>query len=164
MKTLLARLGLEEQWNALSPRDRLALLGLGGFLACVLIWLLIIAPIQDWRLRADAGYQRSEGDLAWMRANAGRVAAAGTTSSAAQLDSQALLSRVAATARSAELTLSRYQPEGEGVTVELQRQDFNRVIRWLQELRERHGVTVGSLSLTRQENAGYVSGRIRLRA
>ena len=62
------------------------------------------------------------------------------------------------------LVLSRLQPESNGaVSVVLQGQEFNAVIRWLHRLQETNGVSIQRVSLDADGRPGYVNAQLRLR-
>ncbi len=163
LDALMQRSGLGPWLQAQSPRDRLAVYLLTAFLAAVVLWVAVLQPVMQWRAAAAARYEQQLAALTWMQANRGAVVAAANRAGASAGD-QGLLSTVAAQARANRVTLSRYQPESNGqVTVELQDQNFNDVIRWVQRLQTTQGIQVTFVNLQRTERDGYVNGRLRFR-
>ena len=146
----------------LGERDRLAVTGLAAFLALVVIYLAIWRPIAAWQDAADARYQRQLGVLEWMRAHETEARAAARGADAQRDGGNSMLSVVSSTANRAGVKLTRFQPEGSGgVSVVIQNQPFNAVLRWLDDLAD-EGIDVRTLSIDRQGQNGLINGRINL--
>ena len=76
---------------------------------------------------------------------------------------RSLLPTITGTAAAEGLTLSRLQPESNGaVSVVLQAQRFNAMVRWLDGLRENNGVTIQRVSVDAEGQPGYVNAQLRL--
>lgn len=157
------RQGPAGQWYlGLSPRDRLALHVLGGFLGLLLVWALIWIPVREY---ADRSQQRFEGEsrsLAWMQANAARIdPAAGEDE---QVGAGSILSIASAAARRLEITLNRFQPEGErGISVTLDDVPFNASMQWIDVLEREHSIHVAQITIERAEASGTADIRLLLR-
>ena len=163
---------LKQQWQAssaarayheLSERDHLAVLGLAAFLGLVVLYLGIWAPAHNWKTAADERYQRQFSVLQWMRAHEADARASARSAAAAQgSGNNSMLTQVSSTADRAGVKLTRFQPEGGGgVSIVIQNQNFNAVLRWLDDL-ARERIQVRQLSLDRQGQSGLVNGRIKL--
>ena len=161
----VVRKGLE-RFNALEPRDRLAAKALAAFVVCMVASLGVWEPMQSFA--ADARTDRdSNRDLyAWMMATRGQAAAAaGSTAGPRGPTGQTLLTRVSRTAQQHQIKPNRLQPEGEGnVSVWFDAVAFNSLVRWLQELERKEGISVQQISVDRQDKPGLVNARIVLRS
>lgn len=152
------------QWYlGLSERDRLAVLVLAGFVGLLMLWALVIAPIRDWRAQAEQRWLGNLDLLADVQAAQPALRrSAGTGGQAGPSGSQ-LMTMVANSSRAHGLTLARFQPEsGGGVSVSLQGQAFDALVRWLGQLAG-DGVSVAQLTVDAGEASGRVDARVVLR-
>jgi general secretion pathway protein M len=154
------------RWEALAPRERRTLV-LGGFaLAAIVAYLVVWEPLAQsrdaWRTRVVA----AETDLAWMRAAASRLQAAGPGAAPqAATDGRSLLARVDAGAREAGLAsaLLRVEPIAAGqVRVTFEQAGFDALMQWLERMSQQQGVRVTELSVQRADGVGLVDARVSL--
>ncbi len=159
------RQGLD-RFNQLEPRDRFAAKSLAVFLSVVVCYFGAWEPMQTFAEDARADRDRNRDLLTWMvstRAQASQQS--GTTARRAGPTGQMLLTRVSRTAQHHQIKPNRLQPEGEGnVSVWFDGVAFDSLIRWLQELETREGISVQQISLDRQDRPGLVNARIVLRS
>ena len=157
------RPGLAEatrRWSALSPREKVLALVCGIAIATVVVYMAV-TPVLDFRQAALDRQSREFQDLMWMqehRAEANAQASAPASSK----PSDSILSTINAAAKTAGLPLRRIQPEAEGFIVQIDRQPFRKVLRWLDALEARHNVTVVRASVDLHE-PGVVNARFSLR-
>jgi general secretion pathway protein M len=163
-----------ERWHAsvagrwlagLESRDRLIVLSLAGLFAVAVLTLGVIGPIHEWSSKQSARYERQLALLDWMRLNEAPARAAGRKApgGAAATAGGSLLTLVANTAAAQGIQLTRYQPEaGGGVSVVLQRQEFNAIVRWLTAMQREQQVRVRQLSIDAHGEPGLVNARINL--
>ena len=76
---------------------------------------------------------------------------------------EGLLTIVSRTADNAQLKLTRFQPESNGVSVVLQKQSFNDVLGWLDVLEKQEQVLVVQASVDADSLSGRVNARFSLR-
>jgi len=137
------------------------ILALGSAVVLVVLWLGIWKPVSDWRDIEDNRYRSAQTTLDWMRANESRareIARAGS----AQAGERSLIPVITRSAEVQGLQLTRLQPEASGaVSVVLQGQSFNDVVRWLQQLEENNGVTVMRVAFDADTQPGLVNAQIR---
>ena len=151
------------RWFAgLGERDRLAVAALSAFLLVVLVYLAVWLPVSSFAEAADARYRKQEALLGWMKVTEQEARTSSSTSSGPR-SGGSLLTLVANSASEAGVQLTRFQPEASGgVSVVLQNQDFNAVIRWLERLTVREQVVVRQLSIDDQDEPGLINARINL--
>ena len=164
--------GLRNKWRAsaayqnYSGRDlseRRIILGLCLLVCAVVIWGMIWQPLANWSNGEQARHQRQQSLLEWLQANEQDAR------SAAKLEpgdtkADGLLTVVSRTAAQANLKLTRFQPESSGgVSVVLQKQGFNDIVRWLDNLQSNEGVKVVQASLDADALSGRVNARFSLR-
>lgn len=147
----------------LAPRERVMVTTGAVVVAVTLLYLLI------WEPMATAHRQRAEG-LQSARMLSVRIeqAAAQITAGDAgrSIDrNQSLVSAVDQTSRSPILgkTPSRLQPEGDReVKIWFEDVPFANLLRWLQDLETRYGITTSSAEIERGTAPGLVSARLTL--
>jgi general secretion pathway protein M len=162
MKDALAQ--LQARLAQLAPRERLLVIGGGIVLLITLLYLLLWEPLVLAHTQRAAALQ-SERALATRievaAAEAQRNRGSGNTANL----SMSLLAAVDQTSRSPTLgkAPARVQPEGEReVKVWLEGVAFDNLLRWLQELETRYGISASSAEIERGDAAGTVSARLTL--
>lgn len=147
-----------------SQRDQRLLIVLAVFLVAVLFWLFVWLPVQDRLTIAETRHARALTDHRWIleqRETLQQLAAAQT--GAGSRTGQALLSTVATSARSAGITLNRFQPEGnDALAVSLEDVPFGELVLWLEQLQRQEGIRVRSANIDAQNAPGRVRARILL--
>ena len=151
---------LRARFDGLSPRERLLVIACAVVLGGT-VFYATIAPLIEYRETAVSRQAREFQNLVWMQENRAlakaRAAEAGATS-------QARMSTINAAAKAVDLPLRRMQPEANGFTVQVDRQPFEKVIRWSEALESRHGIEVASASVDVHEpGTGVVNARFSLR-
>jgi general secretion pathway protein M len=151
------------RWLASRERnEQWVILALAAISVLVVLWLGIWKPISDWREIEHNRFSNAQSTLDWMRANEARareLARAGNTEGG----ERSLIPLITRSAELQNLQLTRLQPEANGaVSVMLQSQPFNQVLRWLHQLEQNNGVTVARVSFDADAQPGLVSAQIRL--
>lgn len=167
MQSLLSRVQdstLARWYFEQGQRDQRLLLLLAVFLAAVLFWLLIWLPIQDRLAIAETRHARALTDQRWILEQQETLQQlARRQTGGGRRSGQALLSTVATSARSAGITLNRFQPEGsDALAVSLEDVAFGELVVWLEQLQRQQGVRVRSASIDAQNAPGRVRARILL--
>lgn len=166
LANLRARLHLQlnqspgwQRWQQLPPRDRLALQGLAGFFAAVLVYLLIWQPVQQ-QLKASRNWYAQQSELHnYVLSHAEQARAAGAEPQQ-QIDPEALHGLVTSSAQNAGLTIERVDNDSSGLQVNLAPCTFATLLPWLQQLHG-HGVSFSEVSLERDDK-GLVLARLSL--
>lgn len=151
------------QWyRSQTPRDQRVLMLLASFLLIVAVYLIVWVPIQDGLTVAHSRHADALADQRWMIANRDVARrAAGRLGSGGGRSGQALLSVVANSARRANLTLNRFQPEGsDALAVSLDDVAFGDLVAWLETLAREDGIEVRQASVDARDAPGQV--RVRL--
>lgn len=154
--------GIGLWYQGLETRERTAVQLLCAFLLASIFYLAIWQPIHEWNDASKRSFARQSALLEWMRLNedAARRAGPGTRS---VRGGGSLLGLVASSARTHNITLNRYQPEGsDSVSVTLNDESFDTLIAWLDELNRTQGITVRQFNVNRRNESGRISGRLLL--
>jgi general secretion pathway protein M len=153
---------LGQRWQALPPRDRLAVGLLGGFLALVAFYLLVWQPAQRQAVQARAYYEQQRELNAYLHARAPAARGLGDGEALPRIEAARLQGFVASSAVEQGLTVERLDSEGQGaVLVSLQPAPFGQLLEWFQAL-EAQGVRIDEAGLDRAEQ-GRVAARFTLR-
>lgn len=152
-------------WAGLAARERAVLASGVAVLLVLLVWLLIWEPIAKARAELRSDVATLSAELAWMEQVADQVRrrsaqAAGSGPSGAAGGSVLTLVEVAANASGIKADIERVQPEGEGARLWFDQVGFDRLISWLSQLEQRHGLKVSQLAVDAREEAGVVSARV----
>lgn len=148
---------LGQRWQQLPPRDRLALLGLGAFMAVVLIYLALWLPLQRDLQQSRAWYSQQRELHAYVLAHADQ---ARQLAGQQQIDAEALHGLVTRSAQERGLSIERVDSDATGVQVNLAPAPFANLLAWLQQLQS-EGVRFADVSLERGDN-GRVLARLSL--
>ncbi|HKI74691.1 MAG TPA: type II secretion system protein M [Pseudomonadales bacterium] len=154
---------LSVRYRSLEQRDRVALVGLGAFLAGLLLFYGVWTPANNFAESRRAERDRELALVKYMKASEAE-ARASKSSATPTVSGQALLTQISRTAQQFSINPNRLQPEGsDGVSVWFDDVVFNDLIRWL-ELQTRQGVNIRQISIDRQPDSGKVNARIVLRS
>jgi len=163
MKNLNDTLGqpLRQYWQGLPPRDRLALGGLGAFLALVLLYLLLWQPAQRQLEQARQAFAEQRELHAYLQGRA--PLARGLSASPQQrVEPERLQGLVTSSAQQQGLSIERLDGDGVGMLqVNLQAAPFAQLLRWFAVLQEQ-GVEIAEAGLERSDD-NRVLARLSLR-
>ena len=145
-------------YDALPKRDQAVVKGVTGLLVAALIFVLIYAPLIRTNQTLQASLDKHIAVYELIAENAGRFGNVSTTTAS----SGPILSRVTQSARQSGIKLDRYEQDGKGVRVWLDRVKFDRFIAWAETLGTGHGIFVSQISIDRDADTGWVGVRATL--
>ena len=148
------------RFDALAPRERMLLWTCLGALSAALLYGLATS-LFAYRSDSVARFAKERGDLEWMQLNRGAASAAFRAGAGAPAQ-RTEMPTINAAAREFELPLRRIQPEANGISVQIEGQPFEKVVRWTSSLELRHGVEILNARIDRYE-AGIVNARFTFR-
>ncbi len=153
-----------DRFRALEKRDRFAAKSLGLFLLVMILWFGLWEPSARFAADARSDRDRQEQLLSWMNKTRGEARVSGPDTRQ-RATGQTLLTIVSRTAQEFQIKPNRLQPEGDAnVSVWFDEVGFNDLVRWLQSLDRKEGISVQQISVDRQEKPGVVNARIVLRS
>ncbi|MCC4633810.1 type II secretion system protein GspM [Xanthomonas dyei] len=128
-------------WQTRAPRERLMLSVMVAAIAAFIGWYALLVPLRHWRSSAQARYDHAAQALLMARASQ-----PGATVAAIPL------ARIAQSARDATITITRQQRSSTG-TLALQIDTVTSPVlfAWLEQLRQRHGLTPSTLDISRRD-------------
>ena len=147
------------RFRELPTRQRQASMAAGILVAIVVVYIGIWEPVFDYRENAIDRMTTARQNLEWMQQN--ETAARGRLNSGAE-NEEVSIAKLSTSARQFGFSLQRIQsmPSG-GVSIQLQRQPFNPVLRWLEFLNGEYGYRVVNASLNSYAE-GLVDARITI--
>ena len=133
---------------------------LAGFLALVLLYVMVWQPIIKRLDRAREYYQSQQVLYTYIQENAPKVRGAGVTK--VTLEPEQLQGLVTATAQQRGLPLERLDNDGGGLLISMAKVPFEPLLLWLSDLQSK-GVRLSDVNLDRADT-GKVDARITLQA
>ena len=128
-----------------------------------MLWLFVWQPVNNWANKSQERHLNSDNLFQWMQANEQQARQIGGRSPGAQSNA-GVLSVVTDSAKENGLKLTRIQPESSGgVSVVLQKQSFNDVMRWLDLLQQQESIQIIQASVDADAVSGRVNARFSLR-
>jgi len=156
---------LRDAWSALSARERqLVMLG-SLLLGIVVLWLLIVLPLDREVRRLRSATPEAQAQLAKMRTQSatlqplrGRARSAPAAGTAVSVIDQS------ASSLGIRKQISKLESDGaKGVQIAAEAVSFNSLVAWLNDLRDAYGFQVDSAQIDAHTTPGTVNARIRLR-
>ena len=158
-----------KQWFAtLNPRERIIVVGGGSLLIIALLvgsWLSFVDDVE--RMREVVSEQRAVSQ--WMESaalEAAQLRKGGNKRSAVTRGGTSLLSLADQTAKRSGLgsAMTRVEPDGsDKVRIRLERVNFDKMMRWLEELQNKHAVSVDSITVDQHQDSGMANVRLTLK-
>ena len=143
--------------------EQLIIACIAALVLVALLWLMFWKPVSDWQVLEANRHQNAQQLLDWMRKNEQAAKQAARSNSQAGQSGRALIPVITRAADAHNLRLNRLQPESNGViSVVLQQQSFNQIIKWVSQLNENNGVSIERASFDGQDAPGYVNAQLRL--
>lgn len=157
---------LEPRWQALNSREKRLVSGGLVVLAIVVIYYLLWAPLQSGIAQRQAALEAQQSLLDWTRQATGSYLArrdsvkgqalSGTAGSAA---SGSITQRITDYASSNNITVTRMQPQSNGLLVVIDQVGFSELLTMLESLQANSGLRVESLDIAE----GPANGVVRVR-
>lgn len=155
----------KQYWANLQPRERHTLLGGGIALGLLMLYTLLVDPMQQELKRLEQSVESQQQTLEWMQQAASEVKQLQRTSPGAKsFSGQSLMSVIDASARSTGLAgaIKQLKPEGQGVKVRLEGAAFDDMLRWLGQLNAKQGISVTGLVMEHLPQPGRVNASVVL--
>jgi len=154
----------KKKWQALGARERRALSILAVFLAPVLLYLLVWAPVESGLARSKARLSTVQGQLAQVREQAALVTALRATPRSEAPADAASAVQEAASGNGLREQVKRVDADSPGsVRVQLEAAPFSALMSLLVELQQR-GLRTESATIERNAKPGTVNARLLLQA
>ena len=163
MRAMLRDTGFERRYRALDPRERLLLHVAGAVVLVAILYVAGFAPAYDFHRAALDRYAEQQYRLDWMRSHEREARLRADDEAAPGAQGRSLLTLIDATAREANVRLTRYRPESDGsVNVVIQEQRFDDVLRWT-GLLVTENLRISQVSIDGAAEEGVVNARVSIR-
>jgi general secretion pathway protein M len=147
--------------NKYNRREQMMLLACALAVSVYLLWLVVLAPIQNKRdqlLAANTSSTQALGRVQIMTAQIQQMRNQGNTASSANISGI-----IDSSLRMNGLNMSGFQPGANGeVRVRLERASYESLMQWLYEMEFKQGISVGDLSIASTNDVGQVTVNLRL--
>ncbi len=164
-QSLTARLqqGSIGQWYVTkSPTDQLIIKILVALIAGTITYTAVWKPVSYYNQDQQARYVTELTLYEWIILNQATLSLRATQPISSN-NSLALISSTTTAANQNQIKLERLQPTTDGgVSVSLQEQQFDQVLKWLSSLENRQGLILERLSIDRSDKSSKVSGQVKL--
>ena len=163
LRTTLRETGIGQRYRTLDQRERLLLHLAAAIVLAAILYLAVFSPAYDFRATALARYAEQEFRLDWMHSHEAEARRRGDDEALPAEQNRSLLTLIDATARNANVRLTRYRPESDGsVNVVIQQQPFNDVLRWT-ELLVAEDLRIVQAAIDAGDAKGIVNARFSIR-
>ena len=152
--------------NKLETRERYSVIAGGIFLIFTLFYLAIWDPIFSARDEQQQLLHSQQQTLEWMIETAAeiRTLQAGTGSTASRFKNQSISSLAERSAQSMGIKdqITKLETAKNGVKVELESADFDRVILWLSDMEQKYAIQASNVQMEKLDKPGTVEARVTL--
>lgn len=158
---------IQRWYKSLAPREQWAVLALGVVFLVFCLYTLVFSPVMKARDTAKQSYEARQQVYEWIQAHSELIKQQGGNSGAGASQyrdtNKDVLTVVNATAREAEVTLRSFTPEGNHkLRLQLEQQEFTRVMQWLYQLEQHYGIAVETIDISAANSPGTVNVRATL--
>lgn len=153
--------GIKEWYQSLSEQDqKITLIG-GVIVLLILLYLLVIDPINQAALKAHNDVLAKTKTVEWMKQGVSKIRSSSGKSSAAS--NQQLAALVNSTTRKYNLPVSRRDSKSPNeMQVWFDNVSFNDFLRWTSEIGQRYGVKVATVNVRTRDRDGLASINVKL--
>ena len=152
---------LRIKWQALQPRERVLLQGLGALLAVCIAWFGVWQPLQQSVLSAELRLQNASNQAMYLQQQAARIQALRASDSAEQqvvTSAEALPGLLNRTAATLEMQITRVQSQNDARILVFDEVSFDAVLQFIDTL-EQSGVIVEAVDVSETNEPGIVRVR-----
>lgn len=143
-----------------SPRDQMMLSAGGAAILLYILIFMVLLPMQNDLERTKRSNMAALQEQEEVRQLAGQLLARQQAGQGAV--AQNLTSLLNDSTREFGLTMENVQPSGNSARVRLGASDFNKVVAWLNEMENKHGLQINDVTITADRNPGVVQVNLQL--
>lgn len=157
---------LRDWLNKLESRERQIVIGGAIFLIITMFYLIIWDPIFSARDQQVQLLQTQQQTLDWMIETGNEIQAlqSGGASSVNRFKNQSISSLAERSAQSmgVKQQITKLETAKNGVKVELEGADFDRLILWLSDMEQKYAIQASNIQIEKQDKPGAVEARVTL--
>ena len=163
LQVALRDTGFERRYRALDHRERLLLHVASAMVLVAVLYVAVFAPAYDFHHAALDRYAEQQYRLDWMRSHEREARLRADDETLPGAHGRSLLTLVDATAREANVRLTRYRPENDGsVNVVIQEQRFDDILRWT-KLLVAENLRISQVAIDGAAEEGVVNAGVSIR-
>lgn len=152
--------------NKLETRERQMVIGAGIFVLISLLYLIIWDPIFSAYDKQSQLLESQQQTLGWMIETGTEIQSlqSGGRISANRFNNQSISSLAERSAQSmgVKQQITKLETAKNGVKVELEAADFDRLILWISDMEQKYGIQASSIQIEKQDKPGAVEARVTL--
>lgn len=153
----------QRRYDGLADSERKLVIGVAILVVVALAYLLLIAPAQRSVDEAQLKLAGQQNLLSWMKENESVARQAASGKGTVTKSDQPLQTIVTATAGPLGVAVKRYENESDTkLRVWLERVPFDKMVRWLDQLETRYGLTIVNISVDAEKEPGLVTAKLVL--
>lgn len=149
-------------FNALSSREKKLVSWTGVALVALFLLGFALPSTLDYRHSNVEKLKVSSADLSWMKAYESTARSSSQQGQGTSSGGNVELSTISRSADLHDVDLQRIQPISDGINIEITKQQFDSVLKWLFSLQNDEGVTISQARIMRQ-GSGLVDARVVVR-
>jgi len=155
-----------KQWFfSRQPQERLALIIMAVFIMGAAIYALFWLPLNEDIAQKRVWVTEQQKTLDWMQQTATKINRLNPANRQQNKSNEALLTTIDRTAKQQRIreAVKRIKPQGDNkAQLWLEQASFDRMIRWLDLLQQRHNISISTITVDRQSGSGLINARINL--
>lgn len=151
---------LKVRWASYDSNEQRILAAVGVLGIVIILWLLVLQPVANWREQTARDLQRAEESLQWLSRAAPRLRHVSLSEGSGTVaQQQSMTNLVSESARRNSVSLTRFEQSGQnGLRFWLDDQRFDLTLAWFADL-ETQGIRVDQVTISQTANPGLVTVR-----
>lgn len=151
------------RYDSLADTERLIVNVVGVLIVAALLFVLLIAPAQRSVSDAQMKVSGQQKLVQWMKENESVARLASGAGGAVAKSDQPIQTVITSTAGPLGVTVKRFENESENkLRVWLEKVPFDKTVRWLDQLENRYGIQIISVSIDAEKEPGLVTAKLVL--
>jgi general secretion pathway protein M len=157
---------LKNKFDALEYRERIIVIAGLVFLVISLFYLAVWDPIISARDAERQHYSSQQQTLSWMQEAVREIQSLKSTgaSTVSRFKNQSVSALAERSAQSTGIKpyIIKQESDKQGVKIQLEQADFDRLIMWLNDMEQKYAIQAGSVHIEKQAASGAVNARVTL--
>ncbi|MCF2859591.1 type II secretion system protein M [Pseudoalteromonas sp. SMS1] len=141
-------------WHSLKEQEQKLLIVAGVVFVIFTLVMGVIRPLNDGVQAAQKDVQKQQELHAWVAKSVAQLKARGSNQAVA--GNRNLTQLVNRTRGRHGIQISKMQPRDNTLRINIDNVEFNKLVSWIDELTNQHGVKVANLDLGEEQQQGYV--------
>ena len=129
--------------------------------ALLLMWFLCIKPITDWNFDQKSSAVAAYRVFSTIESNSTQLRQNSLKNGMVTSKQESLIPVITKTASLRNIQLTRLEPDSDdAVTIFVEKQSFNSIIKWIAQLEENNQISVGRLNIESDESTKRIAAQI----